>query len=312
LNFLRQGRLKLIFFNIISLLKYYLDSFFFLLINFISLQTDAPNLFTEMFWGGEVYGEKEIFFDRDPVIFEVISRYLRGYEIFPISPINLPVGMSENVFRQNLLRDAKFFQLTKLSESMITLDTRIGDVFNSHFKIEKRLSDIEPLHLQLKRFGDKQYVVYKSEGTPVVLFNMGGVICDVAPLNSIEWKFQPVNIEHSRIIRDIIVKVMGEDYDQKNDIFNGSKSICAFEIDGQKVYGSEIYVKFKDKTAEVDKQGRIRFLLSKLIFSLEAIVEHQQSNSIGSSSAGERIKHRIKPVWGTGITEPTWLAHRGT
>ncbi|CAB4387730.1 hypothetical protein RhiirA5_394736 [Rhizophagus irregularis] len=277
-----------------------------------SLQTDAPNLFTEMLWGGEVYGEKEIFFDRDPVIFEVISRYLRGYEIFPISSINLPVGMSENVFRQNLLRDAKFFQLSKLSESMITLDTRIGDIFNSHFKIEKRLTDIDPLLLQLKRFGDKQYVIYKSEGMPVVLFHMGGVICDVSPLNSIEWKFQPVNLEHSRIIRDIIINVIGEDYDQKNDIFNGIKSVSAFEIDGQKVYGSEIYMKFKDKTAEVDKQGRIRFLLSKLIFSLEVINEHQQSNPIGGSSAGGKIKHRIKPVWGTGITEPTWLAHRGT
>src|SRR2546429_8170945 len=234
-----------------------------------------------MFWGGEVYGIKEIFFDRDPIIFEVISRYLRGYEIFPISSINLPVGMSENIFRQNLLRDAKFFQLSKLSESMITLDTRIGDIFNSHFKIEKRLSDIEPLvHLQLKRFGDKQYVVYKSEGMPVVLFHMGGVICDVAPLNStVEWKFQPVNLEHSRIVRDIIVNVIGENYDQKNDIFNGSKSISSFEIDGQKVYGNEIYVKFKDKTAEVDKHGRIRFLLSKLIFSLEVINEHQQSNT---------------------------------
>ncbi|CAB4440910.1 unnamed protein product [Rhizophagus irregularis] len=212
-----------------------------------SLQTDAPNLFTEMLWGGEVYGEKEIFFDRDPVIFE----------------------------------RCKIFQLSKLSESMITLDTRIGDIFNSHFKIEKRLTDIDPLLLQLKRFGDKQYVIYKSEGMPVVLFHMGGVICDVSPLNSIEWKFQPVNLEHSRIIRDIIINVIGEDYDQKNDIFNGIKSVSAFEIDGQKVYG-------------------------------KVINEHQQSNPIGGSSAGGKIKHRIKPVWGTGITEPTWLAHRGT
>ncbi|RIA93419.1 hypothetical protein C1645_762470 [Glomus cerebriforme] len=269
-----------------------------------SLQTDAPNLFTEMFWGGEVYGEKEIFFDRDPVIFEVISRYLRGYEIFPLSAINLPVGMSETIFRTNLLRDAKFFQLSKLSESMITLDTRIGDIFNSHFKIEKRLTDIEPLiHLELKRFGEKQYVVYKSDGMPVVLFHMGGVICDVAPPNSTtEWRFQPVNVEHSKILREIIINVIGENYDHKIDVFNGSKSISAFEIDGQKVYGSDIYMKFKDKTAEVDKFGRIRFLLSKLIFSLEVINDQNTG----------KFKHSIKPVWGTGITEPTWLAHRGT
>ncbi|CAI2168037.1 4024_t:CDS:2 [Funneliformis geosporum] len=281
----------------------------------MSLQTDAPNLFTEMFWGGKVYGVKEIFFDRDPVIFEVISRYLRGYEIFPISSINLPVGMTENIFRHNLLRDAKFFQLTKLSESMITMDTRIGDVFNSHLKIEKRLIDIIPhAHLQLKRFGEKQFVVYKSEGMPVVLFHMGGVICDVAPPSSTaEWRFHPVDLEHSRIIRDIIVNIVGESYDHKNDVFNGIKSISAFEIDGQKVYGSEIYSKFKDKTAEVDKYGRIRFLLSKLIFSLEVVGENQYNNNpIGSASSGGKIKHRMKPVWGTGITEPTWLAHRGT
>jgi len=59
---------------------------------------------------------KETTIDRDPRSFEVILRYLRGYNIFPLSSVILPPGMSLGSFKESLLEDARHYGLCRLAQ----------------------------------------------------------------------------------------------------------------------------------------------------------------------------------------------------
>nr|CAG8541960.1 7188_t:CDS:2 [Entrophospora candida] len=90
----------------------------------------------------------EIVLDRDPKLFEVILRYLRGYNIFPLSSVNLPPGMSLDLFRESLLEDARFYGFEKLAQ-LLQAETpsplRYKDPFTSTDKILLSLRDV-PIH----------------------------------------------------------------------------------------------------------------------------------------------------------------------
>nr|CAG8593931.1 7831_t:CDS:2 [Entrophospora candida] len=78
----------------------------------------------------------------------IILRYLRGYNIFPLSSVNLPPGMSLDLFRESLLEDARFYGFEKLAQ-LLQAETpsplRYKDPFTSTDKILLSLRDV-PIH----------------------------------------------------------------------------------------------------------------------------------------------------------------------
>jgi hypothetical protein len=113
---------------------------------------------------------KEITIDRDPRSFEVILRYLRGYNVFPLSSVNLPPGMSLDLFRESLLEDARFYGLCRL-ERLLQAETptplSYKDPFTSADKILLSLRDV-PIH--------KEFIKSNFEGSSTIEFFTGAVL----------------------------------------------------------------------------------------------------------------------------------------
>ncbi|CAG8730730.1 3498_t:CDS:2, partial [Funneliformis caledonium] len=209
-----------------------------------SILYDSPNLFTEHFvkkpltgtevWQDEMktfreqhssnnssYHNHDISFDRDPYIFEVIARYLRGYTMsFPLSSsINLPTGMSIESFHRHLLEDAIYYKLSNLQRllttvfpiqsptppspsptltSSLTLTTSSNnsnnnspyyDPFINDTKIDLLLSNTPIDHLvMLDR--KLRYKIKSSEYNvhPLVQFHTENVVWDISP-NAWSFKF---------------------------------------------------------------------------------------------------------------------------
>ncbi|CAB4482234.1 hypothetical protein RhiirA1_409007 [Rhizophagus irregularis] len=113
---------------------------------------------------------KEITIDRDPRSFEVILRYLRGYNIFPLSSVNLPPGMSLDLFRESLLEDARYYGLCRLAQ-LLQAETpkplSYKDPFTSADKILLSLRDV-PIH--------KEFIKSNFEGSSAIEFFTGAVL----------------------------------------------------------------------------------------------------------------------------------------
>ncbi|RIA90214.1 hypothetical protein C1645_738021 [Glomus cerebriforme] len=113
---------------------------------------------------------KEITIDRDPRSFEVILRYLRGYNIFPLSSVNLPPGMSLDLFRESLLEDARYYGLCRLAQ-LLQAETpkplSYKDPFTSADKILLSLRDV-PIH--------KEFIKSNFEGSSTIEFFTGAVL----------------------------------------------------------------------------------------------------------------------------------------
>ncbi|CAG8567342.1 306_t:CDS:2 [Funneliformis caledonium] len=113
---------------------------------------------------------KEITIDRDPRSFEVILRYLRGYTIFPLSSVNLPPGMSLDLFRESLLEDARFYglcRLARLLQAETPTPLSYKDPFTSADKILLSLRDV-PIH--------KEFIKSNFEGSSTIEFFTGAVL----------------------------------------------------------------------------------------------------------------------------------------
>lgn len=93
----------------------------------LSLSSDSPSYFTK-FFGDKDNGEKVLFFDRSPQIFEKIYNHLQGYSI----------NVTNDYEYMHVWSDAFFFGLKKLQKLMTEQDifASIGD---QSFKIPKVL-----------------------------------------------------------------------------------------------------------------------------------------------------------------------------
>lgn len=61
---------------------------------------------------------REMDLERDPVLFKLIQSHLRGYEIFPLADTCIPHDMTKLTTLKNLLKDAEYFGLERLAESV--------------------------------------------------------------------------------------------------------------------------------------------------------------------------------------------------
>ncbi|RIA88359.1 hypothetical protein C1645_247818 [Glomus cerebriforme] len=114
---------------------------------------DAPNFFTSFGFG---YGWEPSgipptplpltipppILDRDPELFSDILRYLQGYEI----------GIKDEVHRQNLLKDARFYHLKGLTEKLLASSMTVNGFAkedSTKNEILFRLKDIRPASVLL-------------------------------------------------------------------------------------------------------------------------------------------------------------------
>ncbi|EUC53457.1 BTB domain protein [Rhizoctonia solani AG-3 Rhs1AP] len=81
------------------------------------IEFDSPNYFTSCFLGDFHEAEtRHLKLSRDPDLFLIISDYLCGYEVFPLSHRVSPTRMSSALVLTNLRIDAAFYQLDGLFE----------------------------------------------------------------------------------------------------------------------------------------------------------------------------------------------------
>ncbi|QRV97106.1 hypothetical protein RhiJN_25125 [Ceratobasidium sp. AG-Ba] len=81
------------------------------------IEYDSPNYFTDYFLnehGKAIHDRLEI--NRDPDIFELVLRYLNGYQVIPFSRELAPIVSSPERTRADLQADAEFFKLEGLME----------------------------------------------------------------------------------------------------------------------------------------------------------------------------------------------------
>ncbi|RIA93157.1 hypothetical protein C1645_804219 [Glomus cerebriforme] len=221
---------------------------------------------------------KEISFDRDPYIFEVIARYLRGYTMsFPLSSsVNLPVGMNIESFHQHLLEDAIYYKLSRLQRLFTTTKPSIPspiltsnlitslsnspyyDPFMNDTKLDLLLSNTPIDHLVML---DRK-LRYKIKSTeynvhPLVQFCTENVIWDISS-NTWNFKFlQSKDLEkmtsfckvfiNSKFYKNVLPNQFGEIF------FNGLMCTCVFKIDGEECNGLEVYNRFLNKSRQFYK-----------------------------------------------------------
>ncbi|CAG8505875.1 4660_t:CDS:2 [Ambispora gerdemannii] len=185
---------------------------------------------------------KEIAIDRDPRLFEVILRYLRGYTIFPLSSVNLPPGMSLDLFRESLLEDARFYRLDQLAQ-LLQAETptplRYKDPFTSQDKILLSLRDV-PIH--------KDFIKSKLEGPSAIEFFTGAVLTLELDNSDATIQFHTEFLnDHDQKALQTIGEICGENTQiqlshlmttgwNMRDALNGIR----LEIDGVQVTGVDI------------------------------------------------------------------------
>jgi hypothetical protein len=95
------------------------------------IQFDSPNHFTNAFLGGFSEASSRMMrLDSSPELFAFIVDYLRGYEILPLSPQTIPRTMDIKSATRNLLRDAEYLGLTRLT-AKLSVSCRMPSSFPS-------------------------------------------------------------------------------------------------------------------------------------------------------------------------------------
>jgi hypothetical protein len=82
------------------------------------IEHDAPNYLTSYFLSdcGERINE-HIQISRDPCIFELVLKYLNGYQVLPIHDSSVPPSLTAATALADLQADAEFFQLDGLVQA---------------------------------------------------------------------------------------------------------------------------------------------------------------------------------------------------
>ncbi|KEP46248.1 putative BTB domain protein [Rhizoctonia solani 123E] len=92
------------------------------------IEFDGPNYFTTCFLGDFKKAQSHhLKLSRDPNLFFIISDYLCGYEVLPLSDQVIPARMSPEIALKNLKTDAEFYQLgglVKQCDALITQHQR--------------------------------------------------------------------------------------------------------------------------------------------------------------------------------------------
>ncbi|CAG8724957.1 40101_t:CDS:2 [Gigaspora margarita] len=264
-----------------------------------SLKRDSPNLFTEYFFGENESRKGTSFtmcIDRDPQIFTIIARYLRGYTIFPLSPTNLPCGMSFELFRQNLMADIHFYKLPALKKQTLPICAFFKSPFNEDWRLDITLSLVKPKDLTV----DKEIVLsIHRDGYSIVQFHATDVLWDlVSPQQSYFQFTQQADIFTLRQIS----KTFRPMYDD-NVLFYGCESgPSLYNIDDVDMPGKDVYHNIFDKSRELVKPmvGKcVRVYLSRAIFSLRI----PDVPVYGVMT--------IIPMWGSGNTQLYHLSRNG-
>ncbi|CAG8594529.1 hypothetical protein C2G38_2174188 [Gigaspora rosea] len=184
--------------------------------------------------------------NRDPELFSDILRYLQGYEI----------GIKDEVHRQNLLKDARFYHLKGLAEKLLASTVTVNG-FAKHDcaknEILFRLKDIRTSGVIVPEFsnngdalsdedtvistGDTSHIMYKNkEGTVYILLvemHNAHLICRY---DSMSWE-TPTILELVLTDKEIkklknIAKAI-KALEEIEPVIR-SPEICAFEVDGIK------------------------------------------------------------------------------
>ncbi|CAE6397861.1 hypothetical protein ACGC1H_000181 [Rhizoctonia solani] len=80
------------------------------------IEHDSPNLFTSHFLdSSDPFTARPLRISRDPYLFEIIMRYLNGYQILPIHSNLVPPYCTPETALADLRADAQFYQLNELS-----------------------------------------------------------------------------------------------------------------------------------------------------------------------------------------------------
>lgn len=85
------------------------------------VEFDSPNYFTKQFFGDTPEAQsRTLELSRDPDLFKLVLDYLSDYWVIPL---NVPVIPPRSAFRtlNDLLRDAKFYELRKLESACQSL-----------------------------------------------------------------------------------------------------------------------------------------------------------------------------------------------
>ncbi|CAG8593061.1 8638_t:CDS:2 [Acaulospora morrowiae] len=264
-----------------------------------SLKRDSPNLFTETFFGENDQKKGTIHsmcVDRDPQIFAVIARYLRGYSILPLSPANLPLGMSYDTFRRNLSADIHFYKLPNLIRHTLPVHKIYKSPFTEDWLMEVCLSAVKAKDLHL----DKEIIRFSGrDAQPIVQFHVNDVVWDI--FSSQQSHFQFLQPSDAFIIQSIL-KAFRPQYNQGYIFYACEDGPSLFNIDGVEMLGKEVYQSVLDKSQELIKplMGKcVRLYLNKLIFMMR-IPDYSESSAI-----------TILPLFGKGHTQLFRLASSG-
>ncbi|CAG8514412.1 1020_t:CDS:2, partial [Dentiscutata heterogama] len=181
--------------------------------------------------------------DRDPELFSDILRYLQGYEI----------GIKDEVHRQNLLKDARFYHLKGLAEKLLASTVTVNG-FAKHDcaknEILFRLKDIRTSGVILPECsnngdalgdedsvistGDTSHIMYKNkEGTVYILLvevHNAHLICRYEPMS---WETPTIlelvlSDKEIKKLKDIAKTIKA--LDEIEPVIR-SPEICAFEVD---------------------------------------------------------------------------------
>ncbi|KAF0482345.1 K+ channel tetramerization domain containing protein [Gigaspora margarita] len=247
-----------------------------------SLYSDSPNYFTEIFSSpSDESRTKTMIVDRDPRIFEdIVSGFSHGWEpptdIPPAIPLTITppkldrdpelfadilrylqgyeIGIKDEVHRQNLLKDARFYHLKGLAEKLLASTVTLNG-FAKHDcaknEILFRLKDIRTSGVIVPEFsnngdalsdedtvistGDTSHIMYKNkEGTVYILLvevHNAHLICRYD--DSMSWETPTIlelvlSDKEIKKLKDIAkaIKALGE-----IEPVIRSPEICAFEVD---------------------------------------------------------------------------------
>ncbi|CAG8598446.1 24652_t:CDS:2 [Cetraspora pellucida] len=256
------------------------------------LTRDSPNLLTEQLLS-ESQEENEIFFDRDPDLFEFIAKYLRGYNIFPLTKEILPVGWNLFNFIQCLTQDACFFKLKGLFISIrpfyyFGMSPSAIDIFSREEKIVINLQKVNPTNFHIEN-DDVMHIV---QGQPLKAeFFTGNLAWDLISDNNWEFKFLN-NLDNVMVKR--ISKEIRSQANPEVEYYPGEPGGAFFSIDDIEMNGSSVYDHTVERSFPLQQTSRpfscVRIWLKKLVFSFR----------IPSDPDKPLI---IVPKWGIGLTQ---------
>ncbi|CAG8756784.1 25071_t:CDS:2 [Cetraspora pellucida] len=207
--------------------------------------------------------------NRDPDLFSDILRYLQGYEI----------GIKDEVHRQNLLKDARFYHLKGLAEKLLASTVTVNG-FGKHDcaknEILFRLKDIRTSGVLLPECsngdvmseegsvistGATSHIMYKNkEGTVYILLvevNNAHLICRYDSLSP--WQTTPTILElalcdkEAKKLKDIAKAIKAT---EEIETIIRSPDICAFEVDEVKCTSKTLLnIDESSDLIKVDDQG---------------------------------------------------------